>query len=96
MGLKNYSTPKGSPRDRISDTPGNFRGLGVKGGSLMPTKTEKAPKLGGGLSRPAPKVITDALGLSAGMPIHKQMAEKLMTHPDTNVAAAAKRLMAKY
>ncbi len=56
----------------------------------------KAPKLGGGFGIPAPAVIAKALGVSIGMPIHQQMAAKLLIHPDTDVAAAAKRLMAKY
>lgn len=83
-------------RPRASTSPGNFYGLDVK------NKNQSAPKIkvnkNKGISGPlpAPAIVAKALGINAGMPIHQSMAARLVNHPDTNVAAAAKRLMAKY
>lgn len=80
-----------TPKSKISLTPGVFRNLHSNIKQNM-----KAPKLGGGQGIPAPAAIAKALGVNIGMPIHQQMAAKLLNHPNSDVAAAAKKLMARY
>lgn len=78
-------------RGNISITPGVFKGMGSKRNYNV-----KPPKLGGGKGIPAPALIAKALGVTPGMPVHQGAVGQLMSHPDTNVVAAAKRLMSKY
>lgn len=80
-------------RQRISTKPGNFRGLGTDKSGVTKNYNGTPPPSTG---LPAPKIIAKTLGIKTGMPIHQAMAEKLMNHPDTDVAAAAKKLMRKY
>lgn len=83
-----------TPAQRISLTPGKFKGLSVQKVSNS-KQNLKAPKLGGAGIK-APSIIANALGISKGMPVHQNAVNQLMTHPDTDVVAAAKRLLAKY
>lgn len=79
------------PDSKVNLIPGSRRGLGPQR-----NYNAKPPKLGGGQGIKAPAIIAKALGVNIGMPVHQQLVGRLLDHPDTNVAAAAKRLMAKY
>lgn len=80
---------------KISLSPGNFKGLGIKKISNY-RQNMKTPKLGGGEGIKPPAVIAKALGVDISMPVHKASVSKLTNHPDTNVAKAAQRLMKKF
>lgn len=56
----------------------------------------KPPKLGGGQGIKASSVIAKALGVTKGMPVHQASVKGLVSHPDANVASAARRLLKKY
>jgi len=56
----------------------------------------KPPKLGGGQGIKSPAVIAKALGVTIGMPVHQRAVAGLMSHPNTDVVSAAKKLMKKF
>lgn len=56
----------------------------------------KAPKIGGGLGKKAPSVISKALGTAKGLPVHRSSVARLVEHPDKNVAKAAQKLLRKF
>lgn len=56
----------------------------------------KPPKIGGGLGIKAPAVIAKALGVNIGMPVHSAAVSGLTSHPNADVAKAARKLMKKY
>lgn len=90
MSLKNM----GAPRGRVSDTPGNFRGLGKTGTNVK--RTASITPKGAGTGIKPPRVIAEALGVDPNQPVHKAAVGPLLTHPNQAIADAAKRLMAKY
>lgn len=74
-------------KSKISLTPGNFKGMGIQR-----NYNAKPPKIGGGQGVVPPKKISDALGVSAGQPVHANALKQLFTHPDMGVSSTAKRL----
>lgn len=75
----------------VSLKPGSKQGLGIKRNYNV-----KPLKLGGGLGKKAPAKIAKALGVSIGMPVHQGAVKQLLSHPDSSVAKAAKKLLGKF
>lgn len=82
------------PRGRVSDIPGNFRGLGNTTPNVKRTASITPKGAGQGI-RP-PRIVAQALGISQNQPVHQAMVSRLLNHPNEAIANAAKRLMAKY
>lgn len=56
----------------------------------------KPPKIGGGMGRKAPAIISTALGTAKGLPVHRSSVARLVAHPDKNVVKAAQKLLRKF
>jgi hypothetical protein len=56
----------------------------------------KPPKLGGGMGKKAPAIISTALGTAKGLPVHRSSVARLVSHPDPSVAKAAKKMLGKF
>lgn len=56
----------------------------------------KPPKIGGGMGKKAPAIISKALGTAPGLPVHKASVARLIGHQNAAIAKAAQKLLKKF